>query len=69
MEAVLALHFAELPPHFDLSVYFDPPYQVCFHRRKGRDITERQRCLDGILWQPRNTLLRAARPYLLPGKV
>jgi uridine kinase len=34
-----------------------------------RDITERQRGMDLILWQYENTVLPAARKYLLPSKV
>jgi uridine kinase len=43
VEGILALHFAQLRPHFDLSIYLDAPEEVCFHRRKVRDITERRR--------------------------
>ena len=46
VEGILALHFAELRPLFDLSIYLEAPDGVCFHRRKVRDITERQRSLD-----------------------
>jgi uridine kinase len=68
VEGILALHFAELRPYFDLSIYLDAPDEVCFHRRKVRDITERQRPMDLILWQYENTVLPAARQYLLPSK-
>ena len=68
VEGILALHFAELRPHFDLSIYLDAPEDVCFHRRKVRDITERQRPLEFIQWQYENTVLPAARQYLLPSK-
>jgi len=68
VEGILALHFAELRPHFDLSIYLDAPDEVCFHRRKVRDITERQRQLEFIRWQYENTVLPAARQYLLPSK-
>jgi uridine kinase len=68
VEGILALHFAQLRPHFDLSIYLEAPDQICFHRRKVRDITERQRPLDLILWQYQNTVLPAARQYLLPSK-
>jgi|SRR5580704_8833792 uridine kinase len=68
VEGILALHFAQLRPHFDLSIYLEAPDEVCFHRRKVRDITERQRALDLILWQYHNTVLPAARQYLLPSK-
>jgi uridine kinase len=68
VEGILALHFAELRPHYNLSIYLDAPDEICFHRRKVRDITERQRSMDLILWQYENTVLPAARQYLLPSK-
>jgi uridine kinase len=68
VEGILALHFAELRPHFDLAIYLDAPDEVCFHRRMVRDITERQRSLDFIRWQYENAVLPAARQYLLPSK-
>jgi uridine kinase len=68
VEGILALHFAELRPHFDLSIYLEAPDEVCFHRRKVRDITERGRSLDFIEWQYQNAVLPAARQYLLPSK-
>jgi uridine kinase len=68
VEGILALHFSQLRPHFDLSIYFDAPDEVCFHRRKVRDITERQRSLELILWQYQNTVLPAARKYLPASK-
>jgi uridine kinase len=68
VEGILALHFAELRPYFDLSIYLEAPDEVCFHRRKVRDITERQRSMDLILWQYENIVLPAAQQYLLPSK-
>ncbi len=68
VEGILALHFPELRPYFDLSIYLDAPDEVCFHRRKVRDITERQRPLEFIRWQYENSVLPAARQYLLPSK-
>jgi uridine kinase len=68
VEGILALHFAQLRPLFDLSIYLEASDEVCFHRRKVRDITERQRSLDFILWQYKNTVLPAARQYVLPSK-
>jgi uridine kinase len=68
VEGILALHFAQLRPFFDLSIYIEAPEGVCFHRRKVRDITERQRSLDFILWQYGNNVLPAARQYVLPSK-
>src|ERR1700733_3387515 len=68
VEGILALHFAELRPHFDLSIYLEAPDEVCFRRRKVRDITERQRSLEFIRRQYENTVLPAQRQYVLPSK-
>jgi uridine kinase len=68
VEGILALHFAELRPHYDLSIYLEAPEDVCFHRRRVRDITERQRPLELIKWQWENTVLPAARQFLVPSK-
>jgi uridine kinase len=64
----LALHFAQLRQHFDLSIYLEAPDSVCFHRRKVRDITEPQRSLEFIQKQYEDKVLPAARQYLLPSK-
>jgi uridine kinase len=68
VEGILALHFPQLRPMFDLSIYLEASDEVCFHRRKVRDITERQRSLDFILWQYKNMVLPAQRQYVLPSK-
>ena len=68
VEGILALHFAQLRPHFDLSIYLEAPGELCFHRRKVRDITERQRSLEFVRRQYENIVLPAARQYLLPSK-
>jgi uridine kinase len=68
VEGILALHYPELRPHFNLSIYLEAPDEICFHRRKVRDITERQRSVDFIQWQYANTVLPAAQKYLLPSK-
>lgn len=68
VEGILALHFEKLRPYFGLSIYLEAPEEICFHRRKVRDITERQRPIELTLWQWENTVLPAARQYLLPSK-
>jgi uridine kinase len=68
VEGILALHFAQVRRFFDLSIYLEAPDEVCFHRRKVRDITERQRSLDFILWQYKNNVSPATRQYVLPSK-
>jgi len=49
-------------------VYLEAPDEVCFHRRKVRDITERGRSLDFILWQYENNVLPAVQQYVVPSK-
>jgi uridine kinase len=68
VEGILALHFARLRQYFNLSIYLEAPDEVCLHRRKVRDITERGRSLDFILWQYKNNVLPAMRQYVLPSK-
>jgi uridine kinase len=68
VEGILALHFAQLRQHFDLSIYLEAPDNVCFHRRTVRDITERGRSREFALWQYENNVLPAAQRYLLPSK-
>jgi|SRR5271163_695268 len=68
VEGILALHFAQLRLHYDFSIYLEAPEEVCLHRRKVRDITERQRPMDLILWQWENTVLPAGRRYAQPSK-
>src|SRR5580700_9327114 len=68
VEGILALHFAQLRQHFDLSIYLEAPDSVCFHRRQVRDITERGRSLEFIQWQYKNCVLPAAKQYVLPSK-
>ena len=68
VEGILALHFAQLRQHFDISIYLEAPDAVCFHRRKVRDITERQRTLEFIQSQYEDRVLPAARQYVLPSK-
>lgn len=68
VEGILALHFAQLRPHYDLSIYLDAPDEICFRRRQVRDITERQRPLELIRWQYENTVRPAAQQFLIPSK-
>jgi uridine kinase len=68
VEGILALHFAQLRPYFNFSIYLEASEDVCFHRRRVRDITERQRPMELIQWQWENTVLPAARQYSLPSK-
>ena len=68
VEGILALHLGQLRQHFDISIYLEAPDDVCFHRRKVRDITERQRSLEFIQSQYEDRVLPAAQQYVLPSK-
>lgn len=68
VEGILALHFAELRPRYNLAIYLEAPEDICFRRRKVRDITERQRAAEFMQWQWENTVMPAAKRYCLPSK-
>jgi uridine kinase len=68
VEGILALHFPELRPNYHLAIYLEAPEDVCFRRRKVRDITERQRSLEFIKWQYENAVRPAAERFCLPSK-
>jgi uridine kinase len=61
MEGILVLHSAQLRQHFGMSIYLEATDDVCFHRRKVRDITARQRSLEFIQSQYENSVLPAVR--------
>lgn len=68
VEGILVLHWPELRAQFDLSVYLDAPDDICFHRRRVRDIVERQRSQDYILKQYEETVRPMAELYIRPTK-
>ncbi len=43
VEGILALHYDELLPLYDFSIYVDAPNQICLKRRIYRDMRERGR--------------------------
>jgi len=68
VEGILALHYAELRPLLDLSLYLDAAEDVCFRRRQVRDIVERQRSREFMEMQWRTMVTPAAERYLYPSK-
>jgi uridine kinase len=68
VEGILALHFAQLRPNYSLAIFLEAPEDICFRRRKVRDITERQRSAEFSKWQWENTVLPATTRYCLPSK-
>jgi uridine kinase len=68
VEGILALHYAELWPLYDFSVYVDAPNAVCLNRRIYRDMRERGRTEDGVRAQFAATARPMAEMYVLPSQ-
>ena len=66
VEGILALHYADLVPLYDFTVYVDAPHDVCLTRRIHRDMRERGRTEASV----REAFETFARPmadeYVLP---
>jgi uridine kinase len=68
VEGILALHYDELPPLYDFSVYVDAPNEVCLNRRIYRDMLERGRTRESVIDQFNATAKPMADLYVLPCK-
>jgi uridine kinase len=61
VEGILALHYPELLPLYDFSIYVDAPDEVCLARRIHRDMRERGRTEQNIRDQFNATAGRSNR--------
>jgi len=68
VEGILALHYAELWPLYDFSVYVDAPNEVCLNRRIYRDMRERGRTRESVIAQFEATARPMAELYVLPSQ-
>lgn len=68
VEGILALHYAELWPLYDFSVYVDAPNEVCLTRRIHRDVRERGRTEESVRAQFEATARPMAELYVLPSQ-
>jgi uridine kinase len=66
VEGILALHFAELLPLYDFSIYVNAPHTVCLARRIHRDVRERGRTAESVREQFEATAQPMADIYVLP---
>ena len=66
VEGILALHYAELHPLFDFSVYVDAPNEICLKRRIYRDMRERGRTKESVIAQFEATARPMADLYVVP---
>lgn len=68
VEGILALHYDELVPLFDFSVYVDAPNAICLNRRIYRDMRERGRTEESVRAQFAATAQPMAELYVLPSQ-
>jgi uridine kinase len=68
VEGILALHYDDLLPLYDFSVYVDAPNQVCLKRRIYRDMRERGRTEVSVRAQFEATAKPMADLYVLPSQ-
>jgi uridine kinase len=68
VEGILALHFAELLPLYQFSIYVDAPDEVCLERRIHRDMRERGRTEESVRHQFNATAKPMADLYVLPSQ-
>ena len=68
VEGILALHYDELLPLYDFSVYVDAPNQICLKRRIYRDMRERGRTEESVRAQFEATAKPMADLYVLPSQ-
>ncbi len=68
VEGILALHYEELPPLYDFSIYVDAPNEVCLNRRIYRDMLERGRTEASVREQFAATAKPMADLYVLPSQ-
>jgi uridine kinase len=66
VEGILALHYDELIPHYDFSIYVNAPNEICLKRRIYRDMLERGRTEQSVREQFEATARPMAELYVLP---
>ncbi len=68
VEGILALHYDELWPLYDFSVYVDAPNEICLNRRIYRDMRERGRSEESVRAQFEAAVRPMAEQYVLPSQ-
>ncbi len=66
VEGILALHFDQLVPLYDFSIYVHAPHDVCLARRIYRDMRERGRTEASVREQFHATAQPMADLYVVP---
>lgn len=68
VEGILALHYDELLPLYDFSIYVDAPNEICLKRRIYRDMRERGRTEESVRAQFDATAKPMADLYVIPSQ-
>jgi uridine kinase len=68
VEGILALHYPDLHPLYDFSVYVDAPNEICLKRRIYRDMRDRGRTKASVIAQFEATARPMADLYVVPSK-
>ena len=66
VEGIFALHFAELLPLYQFSIYVDAPDALCFERRMKRDLDERGRSEESVRYQWENRVRPSSMTFVRP---
>jgi uridine kinase len=66
VEGILALHFDDLIPLYDFSIYVNAPSEICLKRRIYRDMLERGRTEQSVREQFEATARPMADLYVVP---
>ena len=66
VEGILALHYADLIPLYNFSIYVNAPHDICLTRRIHRDMLERGRTEESVRAQFEATAKPMAELYVLP---
>jgi uridine kinase len=68
VEGILALHYPDLVPLYDFSIYVNAPNEVCLNRRIYRDMRERGRSEESVRAQFEATARPMAEQFVLPSR-
>ena len=68
VEGILALHYPELIPLYDFSIFVSAPNEVCLNRRIYRDMRERGRTEESVRAQFEATAKPMAELYVIPSE-
>jgi uridine kinase len=69
VEGILALHYPELLPFYNLTIYVDAPNTICLRRRIYRDMMERGRTEESVREQFYATAHPMAEQYVIPSAI